>query len=188
MTVLAAVLAALLVGCLLFVAVEMGWLRPKLAAAAVGLMVVAALLVVGLGGGGGSRPAPALPTQSLHQPKVTVGSLRGRPYLVNFWASWCPPCEEEAPDLARFADAGRGVRLVGVDLRDDAKRAQAFIDRYRWNFPILSDRDGAVAADWSVQGLPTTLVVDRRGQIVKTLNGPQTAASLAAAYPAVAGR
>jgi thiol-disulfide isomerase/thioredoxin len=183
-----AVLAFLLVGCLLFVAVELGWLRLRAVAGIVGVVTVAAALVVGLGSGSGSRPAPPLPARSLGAPKATAASLEGRPYLVNFWASWCPPCEEEAPDLARFADAGPGVRLIGVDLRDDTKRARSFIDRYRWNFPILSDRDGAAAAEWSVQGLPTTLVVDRRGQIVQTLNGPQTAAGLAAAYASVAAR
>src|SRR5205823_327240 len=76
-------------------------------------------------------------------PAVTLASLRGKPALINFWASWCHPCQEEAPRLQRFA-AGLGGRghLAGVDYSDAPSDARAFIRRYRLTFPVPRDGSG----------------------------------------------
>jgi cytochrome c biogenesis protein CcmG/thiol:disulfide interchange protein DsbE len=155
--------------------------RPSRLALAV--VAIAVALVIGevatSGGGGNARRASALPSQVLVPPRVTLASLQGRPAVVNFWASWCHPCRREAPELQRFAARPPdGARLVGVDFTDDRGAARAFIRAHGWRYPNLSDPDGAVGRRYGVEGLPTTFVLNPRGQIVDTLRGPQTAATL----------
>jgi cytochrome c biogenesis protein CcmG, thiol:disulfide interchange protein DsbE len=152
--------------------------------ALVGLAVVAAVVVAELASGGGGetgRPAPALPRAVLVPPGVTLAGLRGRPAVVNFWASWCEPCRQEAPRLERLARSLRGrgrAGLVGVDWSDGLAGARAFVRRYGWSFPILRDPDGTVGNRYGLSGLPTSFVLDSRGRIVERLPGPQTESSL----------
>jgi len=159
----------------------------RVRALAVTLVVLAALAVaarVGLSSQPASgRAAPALPRQVLVGPRVTLESLRsaagGRPVLVVFWASWCDPCEQEAPALERFSRtaAGRG-RIVGVDWSDVLAGARKFVRRYGWTFPNLRDGEGTVGSKYRLTGLPTTFVLDGRSRIAATLRGPQSEASL----------
>lgn len=152
--------------------------RAAVIAGLVGLIAVVIVLGTATTHTTPSRPAPALPAQVLHGPAVTVASLAGHPTLVNFWASWCHPCRQEAPELERFAAAHAGVRIVGVDTGDNAADARAFLRRYGWSFPVLRDRDAGVGDRYGIQGLPTTFVLDARGRIVSTLSGVQTRTSL----------
>jgi thiol-disulfide isomerase/thioredoxin len=150
----------------------------------VGLAVAVAAVVVGaelLSGHSdtGAVGAPALPTAVLQPPRATLAGLRGKPALVDFWASWCGPCAEEAPQLQRAARSLRGRgRIVAVDWDDDGSDARAFIQRHGWTFPVLADPDGAVGERYGIGGLPTAFVLDPAGRIVATLRGPQTAAGL----------
>jgi cytochrome c biogenesis protein CcmG, thiol:disulfide interchange protein DsbE len=158
---------------------------------------VAVALVVGLivfevlsaGSNGKAKPAPPLPSAVLQAPKTTLAQLRGKAALVNFWASWCDPCREEAPELERFDRSLHGAaHLVGVDYTDQADAARGFIHRYGWTFPVLSDPNGTYGARYEFSGLPTTVVLDSRGRIVQTLRGPQTVAELRGALAAAQGR
>ena len=153
-------------------------------------LLVAAVLVGGLivlevatrGGDGSGPAAPPLPGAVLVPPKVTVESLRGKPAVVNFWASWCEPCREEAPHLQRFHERNRDrVRVVGVSYTDNAPGARKFVRRYGWTFPNLSDPDGVAGSEYQLLGLPVTVILDSDGRITKQLRGPQTEAKLDAA-------
>jgi cytochrome c biogenesis protein CcmG, thiol:disulfide interchange protein DsbE len=150
-----------------------------LVAVVAGGLVVAEVLSGSSGGKGERRTPPALPTAVMSGAPVDLAALRGRPAVVNFWASWCGPCKREAPELQRLSAtlAGR-ARLVGVDRNDGLGGARAFVRRYDWRFSILRDPDGAVGNRWGLTGLPTTFVLDRDGRIAATLRGPQTAAKV----------
>ena len=124
------------------------------------------------------KPAPPLPSTVLQPPRESIASLRGEPALINFWASWCGPCREEAPELERFQESLHGARLVGVDYTDRSGAGLQFARDHGWTFPLLDDPDGIYGARYHLPGLPTTVVLDSSGQIVETLRGPQTAADL----------
>jgi cytochrome c biogenesis protein CcmG/thiol:disulfide interchange protein DsbE len=133
------------------------------------------------------RPAPALPGEALSGRAVSLASLRGRPVFVNFWASWCNPCNREARALESFARLGRQhAVVVGVDLNDTLSGARVFVHRYGLTYPILRAGGEAVSSAFGLETLPTTFVIDRRGRIAATLNGPQTVATLTAALAAAA--
>lgn len=162
-------------------------LIPALAALAVCAVIVFEVLGAGSSGGTG-KAAPPLPTRVLRPPATTLADLRGKPALVNFWASWCDPCREEAAQLERFDRSLHGAaRVVGVDYTDQDGPARAFLRRYGWTFPVLSDPDGVFGARYGFSGLPTTVVLDSRGRIVETLRGPQSAAQLRQAVAAAGG-
>jgi thiol-disulfide isomerase/thioredoxin len=151
---------------------------------------LAVLVVFGLSGRKEAvgRLAPPLPTDRLSGEAVSLTSLRGRPALVVFWASWCTPCEQEAPAFERFARSLHGTAtLVGVNWSDPLPSgAKAFIKRFGWTFPNLRDGDETSGQRYGVRVLPTTYAIDSFGRIKDTLRGPQTRATLARAL-AVAG-
>jgi thiol-disulfide isomerase/thioredoxin len=146
------------------------------------LLVPVTALVVGEPSLDGKRSAPALPTRAISGPPVTIEQLRGTPVIVHFWATWCGPCEKEGPEFARLDPLLRGrARLVAVDLSDRRGRAEAFVRRHRWRFPVLEDPAGEAGERYAVTGLPSTFIVDESGRIVRQLPGPQTAERLLAA-------
>ena len=160
--------------------------RVRLAAVVAAMVAaIAALAIVGLEHSNGikGRRAPALPSEHLAGASVTLASLlagaRGRPTAVVFWASWCGPCEKEAPAVEQFATsaAGRG-RIVGVDWSDARGEAEKFIAKYRWTFPVLRDAEGTVGDSYGLTNLPTTIVLNADGRIAEELRGQQDVASL----------
>lgn len=151
-------------------------------------MAVLALVVLAVFGLSGSktaigRVAPALPADRLSGTSVSLASLHGRPALVVFWASWCTPCEQEAPALERFSRTLNGqATLVAVNWSDPSlSGAKAFVKRFSWTFPVLRDPNETSGQKYGVSGLPTTYAIDSSGRIRDTLRGPQTQASLAQA-------
>lgn len=145
-----------------------------------GVVALIAVMVLTAGSGGNvGKPSPPLPAAVLQPPEVSLATLRGKPALINFWASWCEPCRQEAPEMERLSRSLHGsARLVGVDYTDQEGSARAFIQKYGWTFPVLSDPDGIYGARFDFRGLPSTVVLNSKGRIAQTLMGPQTAADL----------
>jgi peroxiredoxin len=97
-----------------------------------------------------------------------LADYRGRPVIVNFWATWCPPCREEMPSMQRGWEQVReaGVAMLAINVGEDEATVAAFTATYAVDFPLLLDPDSAVAQSWPVKGLPTTFVVDPAGRLV----------------------
>lgn len=101
-------------------------------------------------------------------------SLRGRVALVNFWATWCPPCVEEMPSLERLHRAlgTEGLAVVGISVDEDENAVRDFVARHGLTFPILRDPGGRVAAAYSATGYPETFVIGPDGRLLRTFVGP----------------
>ncbi len=163
------------------------WRRWALTALLAVALVAAAIPALRSSAGRAPRPAPPLPTEVLRGPRVSLASLRGRPVVVNFWASWCGACTREAPALERLSRlAPEHAAVVGVDLNDTHAGAMRFLRRFEQTYPILVANGGLVSSGYGLVGLPTSYVIDGRGRIVATLRGAQTVASLMRALRGVA--
>jgi cytochrome c biogenesis protein CcmG/thiol:disulfide interchange protein DsbE len=147
-------------------------------AAVVGLL---ALLVwkVAFGNGQGAAGSlangehPAAPSFTLDRldaagGKISLASIKGKPTVVNFWASWCIPCKGEAPALQKAYEKYRAAGLVvlGVDAQDFRQDARRFMKRYGVTYPVVYDGSGSTLGKWGVTGFPETFFVDRRGRLV----------------------
>jgi thiol-disulfide isomerase/thioredoxin len=134
------------------------------------------------------KPAPELDGEWIVPPPVRLADLSGKPVIVNFWASWCAPCREEAPELARFdREMGARAHLVGVDFQDAKADALAFTREFRWRFPNVRDPQGKLAGRYGLVGLPTTYVIDPQGRIARRMTGAQTFQKLVRAVAEVEG-
>jgi len=96
-----------------------------------------------------------------------IANHRGRPIVVNFFASWCPPCEEEAPLLNRVQEQleAAGGTVIGIAVDDARADTQGFVDDHGVRFPVLRDVDRALSKNFEVKGLPETFVIDEQGRI-----------------------
>lgn len=123
----------------------------------------------------GERPqAPDFTLERLdREGSLTLSSLRGQGVVLNFWASWCIPCKEEAPFLEQVwrKDRARGLVVVGVDAKDFRKDARRFMRKYGLTFPIVYDGPGETVARYGVTGFPETFVLDREGRVIEAFIG-----------------
>ncbi len=123
---------------------------------------------------GGATPALALrdPAGKLHK----LADYRGKVVVVNFWATWCPPCREEMPSMQalRTELAGKGFEVLAVNLMESEEKIAAFRDSELIDLPVLMDRDGAAAKRWKVSMLPVSYIIDRKGAIRYQLVGEAT--------------
>jgi DsbE subfamily thiol:disulfide oxidoreductase len=122
---------------------------------------------------------PSLDLTALDGSAVTSEALAGRPTVVNFWATWCGPCEREQPMLAREAREHGAVSFVGVNFRDQEDAALEWLSRYDVPYPSVADPNGQLATRFGVTtGLPTTIVVDADGRFRYRVLGELDAATL----------
>jgi cytochrome c biogenesis protein CcmG/thiol:disulfide interchange protein DsbE len=152
--------------------------RPLIAVLAV--LAALGLLAYGLLSKGSSgvalgdvAPIAAMPRLE-GEGSASLADYRGRWVLVNFWASWCEPCKEEAPALESFQrrHGGAGFTVLGIDSRDLSGDGAAFVRRYGLSYPQLRDGDGAVAHDFGTTGVPENFLLDPRGKVRLLLHGP----------------
>lgn len=153
------------------------------------LLVGAVLLLTACGStaapssGPEARPATLFPGDRLELPELgfeefqaLLVELRGTPVVVNIWASWCPPCFVEAPELAQVSRELEGrVQFLGIDILDDRRAARQFIRRFDWPYPSVFDPNGEIRDGLGYIGQPITIVYDRRGEVAFEWTGAVTA-------------
>lgn len=110
----------------------------------------------------------ALPATADARLARVLASHKGKPVLVNFWATWCPPCREEMPSLARLAARwqARGLVVQTVAVADNEKLVEDFLWEVSAELPVLHDREQTISRAWSARVLPTTVVLDRAHRVV----------------------
>ncbi|MBI2486186.1 MAG: TlpA family protein disulfide reductase [Deltaproteobacteria bacterium] len=106
--------------------------------------------------------------------EVGLKDFKGKPIVINFWASWCGPCREEMPFLEKSWNEykDKGVVLIGIDVLDDEKNARDFLKTFGISYINLKDQSGEVANKYGVVALPATIFIDKKGRIIRKNYGP----------------
>lgn len=113
------------------------------------------------------RPAPDFTLPLFTGGTLRLNSLRGKPVVLNFWASWCVPCREETPRLVRFHKIyGPRIVFVGVNVEDEDQDARRFLAQYHVDYPVVRSSDERVLIAYAVMGLPTTVFIRADGVVV----------------------
>ena len=130
------------------------------------LAAAAVILALGIAACGGSdgTEATSLQGTTLQGETVDLALAGDKPTVVNFFASWCPPCNSEAADLVKFAEAHPEVQVVGVAVNDAQADTERFVTQYRLPYTVLMDPDGELAGVWGVDGIPATFFLDKSGK------------------------
>ena len=145
------------------------------------LLIFITTLLVGCGDEGAKlnkgEPPPAFTLEQLKGGSVAFpDDLKGKIVVVRFWADWCPFCESEMraiePVYQKYQ--GRGLVILAINVRQDRKRASAFIDKLNISYDVLLDPEGSTARSYGVLGLPTTFILDRKGNLHTQILGEST--------------
>ncbi len=164
------------------------------------LLAFVLLLAASVAAGCAPAPAPQAPapspapaaesgvTAGKTAPRFTLAGLAGgavavpepgKVTVLNFWATWCPPCREEMPELDKFAAANPAVAFYAVNLDEPAPKVAGYLRENGYKMPVLLDAGGSVAQTYRIRAIPTTVVIDRDGVVKYRKTGPVTAAELA---------
>jgi cytochrome c biogenesis protein CcmG/thiol:disulfide interchange protein DsbE len=131
---------------------------------------------------GAGEAAPDFTLSTFEGQSVKLSDLRGKVVLVNFWASWCIPCTQEAPDLEntwrQYQD--QGVMFVGVDYVDTEPEARKYLAQFNVSYPNGADLGTRISQAYRIRGVPETYIIDRAGTLRATFIGPTTAEQLQA--------
>lgn len=148
----------------------------KLALAVLGVAVLmgsasyaaAQLPKTGLNPMAGAPQAPDFSLKNLDGEVQSLSDFRGQVVIVNFWATWCPPCRAEMPSMQRAWNKIKddGVVMLAVHVGGNEDKVWSFVAEYALDFPVLIDPDSKVADAWPMEGLPSSFVVDPQGRIV----------------------
>lgn len=126
--------------------------------------------------------APDFSLRTISGEVITLSELHGRPVLINLWATWCPPCRAEMPDLQAiyetYQEQGFLVLAINATYQDSPASVAAFVDEYELTFPVLMDHDGETARQYQMRALPTSFFVDREGIIQEVIVGGPMAPAL----------
>jgi len=114
------------------------------------------------------KPAPNFKLPDLDGKTHHLSDYKGRPVIINFWATWCPPCREELPSMNRgwAKIKSEGIAMLAINIGEDEDTIFTFTGDYPIDFSILLDESGEVINQWPIKGLPTTFVIDPEGRIV----------------------
>lgn len=117
--------------------------------------------------------APDFTLTSLDGEQITLSELEGKPVVLNFWATWCPPCRVEIPILEAVSQSFEGEAIIlGIDVQESPGTVEAFVERFGMTYPVVLDQDGYVTKAYQVRAFPTTYFIDSRGVVTEVFTGP----------------
>ena len=131
------------------------------------IVVVGVFSLSGMGSTSRNSSAVEFALNDFSGESIHLSDYRGKPVLVNLWASWCPPCRAEMPDLIKFYNAhqAEGLVFLAVNSEDDASAARKFVSEKQMTFPVLYDPGGTVSRIMGSNGLPDTYLIDPSGSL-----------------------
>ncbi|KAA0895215.1 TlpA disulfide reductase family protein [Oryzomonas rubra] len=122
-----------------------------------------------------NSPAPAITVNSLNGKPLNLSDLKGKVVVLNFWATWCPPCREEIPSMMKLnsAMAGKPFQMVAVSIDEGGQPAiESFFKTSGFSLPAYTDPDNRAAKAYGITGVPETFVIDKNGILLKKVIGP----------------
>ena len=131
------------------------------------ILLLSSILLPGITARAVSGIAPDFALQSRDGETVSLAGLRGQVVMINFWATWCGPCREEMPHLEALHQrySALGFTLLGVNVEEDSENAEAWLEEMPVSFPILFDPENRVSVLYNVLAMPSTVLVDRQGNL-----------------------
>ncbi len=125
-------------------------------------------------------PAVSYPIKRLDGATDALDRYRGKVVVLNLWATWCAPCRDETPALERLYEENRsrGLVVLGVDQGESAEKASAFAKEFGLHYPVLLDQEQLYGRAYASIGMPTTVIIDRQGRIVRGIDGAMTLAQM----------
>ncbi|MDA8353811.1 MAG: thiol-disulfide oxidoreductase ResA [Firmicutes bacterium] len=119
------------------------------------------------------KKAPDFQLETLDGEKMKLSDLKGKVVLLNFWASWCEPCRDEMPAIQTVYDKhkDKGFEVVGVNIAETQVAVNAFARQYELKFPIAMDRERKVTEQYGIGPIPSSIFIDREGNIIRKVNG-----------------
>lgn len=132
------------------------------------------------------HPAPSWTEPTSSGSRLSFSSLQGKPVYLNFFATWCGPCNEEAPDINALQKqfASRGLQTIGIDELENAEKAAQFTQKFGLVYPAVID-EGTLQGEYAINGLPVHVFIDRHGVIRKMVAGEMSKAEIAAAIRSI---
>ncbi len=115
--------------------------------------------------------APDFVLNKMNGDEMALSSLKGQKVFLNFWASWCPPCQAEMPDIQKLYQEDNNVAILAVNLQEENKKVINFMFSNNYTFPVVMDKTGQVARDYLVRGIPTTYILDEDGILMNKASG-----------------
>ena len=119
------------------------------------------------------QPAPNFQLQNLDGQSISLSDFKGKPVLLNFWATWCGPCVYEMPYLQEVYDewSGQGLMLLAINGGEGSSTVKGFMQSHNLSLPVLLDNKGKVAQKYNILGIPTTFFIDEKGIIQEKIIG-----------------
>lgn len=134
-------------------------------------ILLALTLIIGLAGGAFAQegPAPAFTLKDLDGKDVQLSSFKGKIVVLDFWATWCPPCREEIPGFVSIQETygDKGVQVIGVTVDKEADKVKTFVTSQKIGYPILFANKETLEAYGGIQSIPTTFIIDQEQKIVE---------------------
>ena len=136
------------------------------------IILISGLLITGCSAGTNQKPvigkpAPDFQLKNLDGQSISLSDFRGKPVLINFWASWCQPCVYEMPFIQEVFEewSGQGLVVLTINIGESSSKAKTFMESHDLSFPVLLDTKQDVAEKYNIRGIPTTFFIDENGII-----------------------